>query len=112
MITKVFVIVQENRTVDNLFNGLPNANTQSYGIFKNTKITLTPVDLATPLDLGHSLKDFSRDTGCPDIPTISGGSVSFSCPMNMFQTAAPTQLRSQRLPIHQENGYAAVLGYG
>ncbi|MGA9271850.1 MAG: alkaline phosphatase family protein, partial [Candidatus Cybelea sp.] len=84
-ITKIFVIVQENRTVDNLFQNFPGAHTQPYGYNGSKKITLTPVDLATPLDLGHSLGDYNRDTGCPGAPILSGGTIIFSCPMNGFQ---------------------------
>ena len=53
-IQHVIVIVQENRTVDNLFNGFPGADTvqsgkNSYG----TTVPLQPVSLAAPYDIGH-----------------------------------------------------------
>lgn len=41
-ITKIFVIVQENRTVDNLFQNFPGAHTQPYGYNGSKKITLDP----------------------------------------------------------------------
>jgi phospholipase C len=55
----VIVIVQENRTVDNLFNGLPGANTvqsgkNSYGV----TLQLRSVSLTAPYDIGHEHKDW------------------------------------------------------
>jgi phospholipase C len=53
-IRHIVVIVQENRTVDNLFNGLPGANTVQSG--KNTHgqtITLRPIAMTAPYDMSH-----------------------------------------------------------
>ncbi len=48
------VIVQENRTVDNLFNGLPGANTVQSGKNRDGQtIDLRPVSLTAPYDLSH-----------------------------------------------------------
>jgi phospholipase C len=45
-IRHVVIIIQENRTVDNLFNGYPNADTQNYGYMSDgTRVTLQPVSL-------------------------------------------------------------------
>ena len=54
-IQHIVIIVQENRSVDNLFQLLPGANTQSYGIAShgNRHIQLEPQSLAAPFDLGH-----------------------------------------------------------
>lgn len=58
-IQHVVVIVQENRTVDNLFPGFPGANTQSYGYGQNgTKIALQPVPLEAPWDFYHDAASF------------------------------------------------------
>jgi phospholipase C len=78
-ITHVFVIVQENRTVDNLFNGFPNANTQNYGMSGNQQVALQPIPMATATDWDHTMNGFNTDTGCP----ITGPS-AFPCPMNSF----------------------------
>jgi len=54
-IQHVVIIFQENRTTDNLFNGLPGADTVKSG--ENTadvQITLQPVLLTAPWDLDHS----------------------------------------------------------
>jgi phospholipase C len=58
-ISHVVIIIQENRSFDNLFQGYPGANTQSYGY--NTKgqvITLQPVGLETKWDLPHTEHTF------------------------------------------------------
>jgi phospholipase C len=67
-IQHIVVIFQENRTPDNLFQGLcgtngslcPNPyNLQNFGInSQGQKITLTPVSLGTDFDLGHMHDDF------------------------------------------------------
>ncbi len=64
-IEHVVVIVQENRSVDNLFNGFPGADTVKFG--KNTHgetVALRPTALAAPYDLSHRhsawLLDYDR----------------------------------------------------
>jgi phospholipase C len=51
----VIIIVQENRTPDNLFQGLPGADIADYGYnSKGVKVTLMKRNLATRFDLDHS----------------------------------------------------------
>jgi phospholipase C len=51
----IVVIVQENRTVDNLFQKLPGADTQSYGIDSHgNTVPLRPVSLSIPWDPLHT----------------------------------------------------------
>ena len=74
----VVIIVQENRTPDNLFQGLcgpnrgrcPNPyNLQNFGInSKGQKLTLTPVSLGTNYDLGHAHSSF---VGMCDLDTAT-----------------------------------------
>jgi phospholipase C len=46
-IKHVVIIVQENRSVDNLFQGYPGADTRSYGFTsKGKKVKLVPTSLA------------------------------------------------------------------
>jgi phospholipase C len=53
-IQHVVIIVQENRSVDDLFNGLPGADTVTYGVNSHGKvITLQPVSLTAPFDISH-----------------------------------------------------------
>jgi phospholipase C len=54
-ISHVVIIVQENRSVDNLFSGLKGADTVKSGLNSAGKrITLQPVDLTARYDLEHS----------------------------------------------------------
>ena len=54
-IQHIVVIVQENRTFDNLFMGFPGADTQNFGFDHNGNIVvLQPVPLYEPYDLSHA----------------------------------------------------------
>jgi phospholipase C len=58
-IQHVVIIIQENRSFDNLFQGFPNANTASSG--QNSKgetIKLKPVSLGTQYVIDHSVAAF------------------------------------------------------
>ncbi|HEY6486336.1 MAG TPA: alkaline phosphatase family protein [Candidatus Cybelea sp.] len=58
-IKHIIIIVQENRSFNNLFYGYPGAKTASYGYDKDgKKIALKPVTLATSWDLQHNAKGF------------------------------------------------------
>jgi phospholipase C len=53
-IQHVVVIFQENRTPDNLFHGLPNADIANSGLNSlGQTIPLQPIPLANRYDLGH-----------------------------------------------------------
>ena len=57
-IDHVVIIVQENRSFDNLFHGFPGAHSSSTGKLPNGKTTkLTAVSLAAPYDISHGLQD-------------------------------------------------------
>lgn len=61
-IQHIVIIFQENRTVDNLFNGFPGADTVLSG--KNSTggmVALQPVSLAAPYDLDHSHTGFTTE---------------------------------------------------
>ena len=59
MIQHIVVIFQENRTPDNLFHGLPNADIATFGInSKGRRITLGPQPLANLYDPRHRHADF------------------------------------------------------
>src|SRR5579863_10117684 len=54
-IQHVVIIIQENRTVDNLFNGFPGADTAQQGETHTGKIIpLATVSLASPHDVCHA----------------------------------------------------------
>ncbi|HYL28197.1 MAG TPA: alkaline phosphatase family protein [Candidatus Nitrosotalea sp.] len=58
-ISHIVVIIQENRTVDDLFNALPGANTQSWGYNKlGQVVSLQPEPLSAPYGLSHEHKYF------------------------------------------------------
>jgi phospholipase C len=58
-IQHVFIIVQENRTPDNLFNGLPGADTVTFGMNSHgQQVPLQPELLTAPYDLAHSHSAF------------------------------------------------------
>jgi phospholipase C len=58
-IAHVVIIFQENRTPDDLFNGLPGANTVRSGLnSKGEKVPLKPVSLTAPYDLSHTHPSF------------------------------------------------------
>jgi phospholipase C len=64
----VIVIIQENRSVDNLFHGFPNADTVDVGSWHGRQITLQPFDLASPYNIEHTHGAFKKgfDGGAMD----------------------------------------------
>ncbi|MDQ6766950.1 MAG: hypothetical protein M3Z41_03990 [Candidatus Eremiobacteraeota bacterium] len=61
-IQHIVIIFQENRTVDNLFNGLPGADTVLTGqTSTGATVALQPVSLAAPYDLDHSHTGFTTE---------------------------------------------------
>jgi phospholipase C len=58
-IRHVVIIFQENRTVDDLFNGLPGADTVRSGLnSRGQRVNLRPISLTAPYDLGHTHPSF------------------------------------------------------
>ncbi len=58
-IKHIVIIIQENRSLNNLFNGFPGAKTVKYGYdSKGHKIALQPVGLSTTWDIEHNYIDF------------------------------------------------------
>jgi phospholipase C len=75
----VVIIVQENRSFDNLFQGFPGADTQSYGYNESgEKITLQQIPLETDWDLPHD--SYAFITACDGTGSIPGT----DCKMNGF----------------------------
>jgi phospholipase C len=84
-IKHVVIIMQENRSFDNLFAGYPGADTQSYGYnSKGVRITLQPIVLEAPYDIQHDLLGFfaAYDNGRMDGFDRQGVSCGSSCPPN------------------------------
>jgi phospholipase C len=60
-IQHIVVIFQENRTPDNLFHGLPNADIANSGLNSlGQTITLSPITLANNYDLSHAHSAFVK----------------------------------------------------
>ncbi len=61
-IQHIIIVVQENRTTDNLFNGFPGANTVRSGLsHTGVEIPLQPIPLEVNYDLGHVHESFLAD---------------------------------------------------
>ncbi len=60
-IQHIVVIMQENRTFDNLFMGFPGADTVTSGMQKGTEVPLQPVPLEQGTDLDHSHSGWWKD---------------------------------------------------
>jgi phospholipase C len=82
-IQNIVIIIQENRSVDNLFQGFPGADTQSYGYdTAGEKIKLGTIGLATTWDVDHSSTSFfSACNGTGSYPGTD-------CQMNGFNNEA------------------------
>jgi phospholipase C len=78
-IQHVVVILQENRSFDDLFAGYPGADTRSYGYnSKGQKIALAAAPLEAAYDLDHSASAFF--TACNGTGSVPGT----DCKMNGF----------------------------
>ncbi len=78
-IQHVVIIIQENRSFNNLFMSYPGATTSTFGYnTKRQKIALQPVTLATTWDLQHNAKGFFKS--CHGTGSIPGT----NCRMNGF----------------------------
>ncbi len=78
-IKHIVILVQENRSFNNLFYGFPNAKTVSYGQdSKNDKIKIRPLSIATWWDIDHSANSFIA--ACDGTGSIPGT----DCRMNGF----------------------------
>ena len=61
-ITHVVIIVQENRTLDNLFNGFPGADTVQQGLDHNgNTVNLVPRSFTDPEDPSHSYQSLLQE---------------------------------------------------
>jgi phospholipase C len=78
-IKHIIIVVQENRSFNDLFKGFKGATTSSYGYdTNNNKIKLVPVGLEAPWDIDHSSGAFFA--ACNGTGSIPGT----NCQMNGF----------------------------
>ncbi|MBV8724571.1 MAG: hypothetical protein JO350_04455 [Candidatus Eremiobacteraeota bacterium] len=82
-IKHVIIIVQENRSLNNLFMGYPGAKTVTYGYdSKNKRVPLKPIALETRWDLAHNASGVLK--ACHGTGSIPGT----NCRMNGFDQEA------------------------
>jgi phospholipase C len=99
-IQHVVILIQENRSFDNLFEGYPGADTQSYGYDSSgDKITLQPIPLEAPFDLEHD------STGFFEACNGTGSYPGTDCRMNGFNLEACDHNPSRPCPTDPEYGY-------
>jgi len=79
-IQHIVIIMQENRSFDNLFNGYPGADTAQSGMSGNTLVPLAPVSLGDSRDLSHSHMRWEEDYdhGNMDGFAQSGSNLAYS----------------------------------
>ena len=99
-IQHVVVIFQENRTPDNLFHGLPNADIANSGMNSDGQtIPLAPVSLVTDYDPNHShnsfvlMYDTGRMDGADKIPVFcKPGATDCPAPNLQFAYVNPSEV--------------------
>ena len=91
-ITHVIIVIQENRTTDNLFQGLPGANTQNYGLDSNgNQVPLHQKWLGWGGDISHEHANFIRECNAlPSNPAV--------CQMNGWNNAVATGTGCESAP--------------
>ena len=78
-IQHIVIVIQENRSFNNLFYGFPGAKTVTFGYdSKNQKIALKPIGLSTNWDVEHNHLGF--EAACNGTGSIPGT----DCQMNGF----------------------------
>ena len=100
-IQHVVIIFQENRTPDNLFHGLPNADIANSGVNSlGQTIPLTPIALANDYDLSHAhsafvaMYDGGKMDGADKIPVgCKAGAVGCPPPNPQFQYVNPADVQ-------------------
>ena len=83
VIKHVIIVFQENRTPDNLFQGVPGADIATSGeTSTGATVALQQIPLATPYDLDHSHAGFVKnyDGGKMDGFDLTPGSCGANCP--------------------------------
>jgi phospholipase C len=83
VVTHIIIIYQENRTPDNLFQGLPGADIASSGLdSEGNSIQLQPIPLEQHYDVDHAHATFEKmyDGGKMDGANLEGTTCGDSCP--------------------------------
>ncbi len=100
-IRHVVIVIQENRSLDNLFNGFPGADTvQSATLTDGTPIQLHPVRLEDGIDVDHSHRGFEqeydggRNDGYTSVAESPTGQVPATYPYAFVDPAETTVYRT------------------
>ncbi len=89
-IEHVVVIVQENRTVDDLFQFLPGANTQSWGLGPgNQQIRLQSESLTAKYDLSHVHSAFTTEYAGGAMNGFAAETCKGTCPRDPAYAYVP-----------------------
>ena len=97
-IKHVVIIVQENRSVDDLFQSLPGANVQSWGLDSNgNTVALRPHGLAAPFDPGHSHLAWQTDYANGAMNGWNQEACKGKCPADAAYAYVP---RDQEIPYY------------
>ncbi len=89
------VVIQENRSFDNLFQGFPGADTVSYGYdSKGNKVQLQPVALEASYGLDHLSSDF--------FAACDGSPLGQNCKMDGFDKEG---VYGSKIPKNPQYGY-------
>ena len=102
-ISHVVIVIQENRSFNDLFYGFPGAKTAAYGFdSKNRKIALKPIGLATKYDLEHNSQGFIAScNGTGNIPGTHCKNNGF----NLETAQCAPQYPGCRIPSDPEYAY-------
>jgi hypothetical protein len=97
-IQHIVVIMQENRSFDNLFNGFPGADTAQSGMNGGQSIALTPISLGDSRDLDHSHLRWVQDW---DNGKMDGFAQSGMSPATLPYSYVPEKRRGRVLDAGQ-----------
>jgi phospholipase C len=97
-IEHVVILVQENRTSDYLFQGVPGADISKTGLnAKGQKIPLQPISLAAPYDLDHGHGAFVRDFDGGKMDGFGKNLNKIQAPYGPFRYAPTSEVK----PYHE-----------
>jgi phospholipase C len=103
-IQHVVVIVQENRSFDDLFQGFPGANTVSSGLnSKGQTIPLQPIPLEAPWNIDHEAKEFFQ--ACDGAPRGRNCKMDGFDKETTFGTHPPANLQYAYVPHSETKPY-------
>jgi len=118
-IQHIVIVIQENRSFDNIFAGFPNADAPTFGYMSNgQKVNLQSIGFGAP-DLSHGYKaalvDYDNgkmdafDLSNPDDPTLPYSYVQYSATKPYWLMAEQYVLADHMFPSELGGSFAAHL---